>query len=166
MKFHIDHLPKDNARSFIIAEAGYYHALNDFHYHAELELIHIIEGKATLLIGDHFEQLESGDLIMIGCNVPHMFKFERITYYNDLMKQGEVPIETKLLTLHLDPEVFGDSFIRLPENNLVTDLLKTALKGLIIKDSCREDVLQLLTRLSTAPNSEHILLLIQMLNMI
>src|ERR1700744_175078 len=152
MKFHIDHLPKDNARSFIIAEAGYYHALNDFHYHAELELIHIIEGKATLLIGDHFEQLESGDLIMIGCNVPHMFKFERVTYYNDLMKQGEVPIETKLLTLHLDPAVFGGSFMRLPENRLINSLLKDALKGIMIKDSCREQGVSRRTRRRSAPN--------------
>src|ERR1700755_1101418 len=131
MKFHIDHLPKDNTRSFNLVQAGHYHALNDFHYHAELELVYITEGKATLLIGDHFEQLQSGDMIMIGCNVPHMFKFERVTYQNDLMKQGEVPISTKIVTLHLDPDTFGDSFMRLPENNLLNKLLKDTLKGLL-----------------------------------
>ena len=166
MRFHADHIPKDSTRSFNITEAGYYHALNDFHYHAELELIYITEGKATLLIGDHFEQLQSGDMVMIGCNVPHMFKFERVAYHNDLMKQGEIPIETKLITLHLDPEVFGDSFIRLPENKLLNDLLKDALKGLLLKDTCREQALDIMNRLITAPNYEHILLLIKMLNII
>jgi AraC-like DNA-binding protein len=166
MKFHIDHLPKDSTRSFNLTEAAYYHALNDFHYHAELELIYITEGKGTLLIGDHFEQLQSGDMVMIGCNVPHMFKFERLAYHNDLMKQGEIPIATKLLTLHLDPEVFGDSFMRLPENKLLNTLLKDALKGIIIKDNCREQVIELMNKLSTAPNYEHLLLLIQMLNII
>ncbi len=166
MKFYADHIPMDSTRSFNITEAGYYHALNDFHYHAELELIYITEGKATLLIGDHFEQLQSGDMVMIGCNVPHMFKFERVAYHNDLMKQGEIPIQTKLITLHLDPEVFGDSFMRLPENKLLNNLLKEVLKGLLLKDSCREQALDIMNRLLTAPNYEHILLLIQMLNII
>lgn len=166
MKFHVDHLPKDEARSFSITETRHYHALNDFHYHAELELVYIIEGKATLLIGDHFEQLQSGDMVMVGCSVPHMFKFERLAYHNDLMKQGEIQIDTKIRTLHLDPEVFGESFMRLPENKLLNSVFKDALKGLIIKDDCREQVLGVINRLSVAPNYEHILLLIQMLNII
>jgi AraC-like DNA-binding protein len=166
MKSQIDHLPKDSARSFNITTTGYYHALNDFHYHPELELVYIIEGKASFLIGDHFEQLQSGDMVMIGCNVPHMFKFERLAYHNDLMKQGEIAIETQLLTLHLDPEVFGDSFMRLPENKLLNNLLKDALKGLVIKENCRESALAIMNRLATAPSHEHILLLIQLLNTI
>ncbi|MGN6181934.1 MAG: AraC family transcriptional regulator [Mucilaginibacter sp.] len=166
MKFYLDHLPQDDTRSFNIFEAGYYHALNDFHYHTELEIVYIEAGQATLLIGDHFEQLQSGDMVMIGCNVPHMFKFERFAYHNDLMKQGEIPIETKLLTLHLNPDVFGESFMRLPENKLLNTLLKDALNGLIIKGECRDQVTALMNRLLTAPNYEHILLIIQLLNVV
>jgi AraC-like DNA-binding protein len=166
MKFYLDHLPQDNTRSFNILESGYYHALNDFHYHAELELVYIIAGQATLLIGDHFVQLQSDDMVMIGCNVPHMFKFERFTYHNDLMKQGEIPIETKLLTLHLNPDVFGENFMRLPENKLLNTLLKDALNGLLINGECRDLVTGLMNRLLSAPNYEHIFLLIQLLNTI
>ena len=121
MKLYLDHLLKDNARSFSISEAGYYHALNDFHYHPELELIYIITGQGTLLMGDHFEQLQPGMMIMTGSNVPHMFKFERIGYHNDLMKQGEIPIETKLLTLHLDPEVLAKILWACPKTSCLTD---------------------------------------------
>ena len=166
MKLYLDHLLKDNAQSFSISEAGYYHALNDFHYHPELELIYVIKGQGTLLMGDHFEQLQTGMMVMTGSNVPHMFKFERISYHNDLMKQGEIPIETKLLTLHFDPEVFGENFMGLPENKLLNGLLKDASKGFIINDECKSQVLEMMNRLITAPGYEHILLLLQLFNTI
>jgi AraC-like DNA-binding protein len=166
MKLYLDHLFKDDTRSFSITEAGYYHALNDFHYHPELELIYIIEGQGTLLMGDHFEQLQPGMMIMTGCNVPHMFKFERIAYHNDLMKQGEIPIATKLLTLHFNPEIFGENFMGLPENKLINGLLKDALKGLMINGECKTQVLDMMGRLISAPEYEHLFLLLQLFNTI
>lgn len=166
MKLYLDYLLKDNTRSFSISEAGYYHALNDFHYHPELELIYVMEGKGTLLMDDHFEELQPGMMVMVGPNVPHMFKFERITYHNDLMKQGAIPIETKVITLHLDPEVFGATFISLPENRLLNVLLKDVSKGLLINGDCKDRALGIMKNLTTAPGYEHMLLLLQLFNTI
>ncbi|MDN3593494.1 AraC family transcriptional regulator [Zunongwangia endophytica] len=44
------------------------------HYHPELEIIYILEGKGTSLIGDFVTNFDSGDLFIIGGNLPHTFK--------------------------------------------------------------------------------------------
>jgi AraC-like DNA-binding protein len=166
MKAYLDRLIKDNTQSFRVVESSAYHALNDFHYHPELELIYIMEGEGVLLIGDKFEQVSGNMMLMIGCNVPHMFKFDTYTYQNILMQQGKIPLPLKLLTLHLDPMVFGESFMQLPENGMLNTLLKDALKGLHIQKDAQSPVLELMGRLTTSPNYEHIFLLMQLLNCI
>jgi AraC-like DNA-binding protein len=166
MKANFNQLVSSESPTFKIVEATSYHALNDFHYHDEMELTYIIEGECLLLIGDKLEQVGSGTLVMVGANVLHMFKFDTYTYRDILKKEGKTALNTKLLTLHFNPEILGDRFLAVPENNRLSTLFKEALKGLYIYDCCRETTVALMRRLMEAPNYEHLLLLMQMLTTI
>lgn len=42
-----------------------------WHYHPAAELTYIGRGKGTRLVADHIGSFESGDLVLIGSNVPH-----------------------------------------------------------------------------------------------
>jgi len=42
-----------------------------WHYHPETELTLVQQGQGTRFIADHIELFESGDLVLIGSNVPH-----------------------------------------------------------------------------------------------
>lgn len=42
-----------------------------WHYHPETELTLVQHGQGTRFIADHIELFESGDLVLIGSNVPH-----------------------------------------------------------------------------------------------
>lgn len=166
MKPYLNKLSRNNDHSFSIENATRYHALNDWHYHPELELVYIIEGSGTLLIGDKFEKISSGQLIMIGCNVPHMFKFDTYTYQFPLQLQGKTDVPLQLLTLHVDPEILGEKFMMLPENKRINELFKEAAKGLYIQQPLQKAAIDLLNKLTIAPDYERILLLIQLLTAI
>lgn len=158
-------LHQDN-NSFSLQLSDYYHALNELHYHPEIELLYIIEGEGTLLIGEHFEQVSKGMLIMTGSNIPHMFKFESHTYLNALMKQGKVDLPLKLLTLHLNPAIFGDQFLTLPENRLISNLFKDAHKGICFAAGDNQVIVDALYKIMHSPMYERLFLLMQLFNLI
>lgn len=164
MKAHLNTFLNSDDRSFSVKWSDYYHALNELHYHRELEIIYIAEGTGTLLIGEQLEEVSSGMLIAIGPDVPHMFKFETYSYFNELMKQGRIDLPLKLLTLHIDPEILGERFLTLPENELIANLLKDALKGIIFEGDAIEPILALIQNLTQAAIHQRLWLLMQLLN--
>ena len=54
---------------FFKREVALFHSYR--HYHPELELTYIERGNGIRYIGDHISSFESGDLVLIGENLPH-----------------------------------------------------------------------------------------------
>lgn len=46
----------------------------DWHSHRELEMVYICEGDGNCMVGDRIVKYQAGDLIIVGPNVPHLFK--------------------------------------------------------------------------------------------
>jgi len=164
MEFFFEQILKVRSSTFSIAEANAYHALNNFHNHPELELIYIITGEGTFSIGNTSKQISGGTMIMIGCNVPHMFKFEANRYYDYATKFGKSSKPLQLLTLHFNPKKLGDSFMMLPENKLMNDLLSKAKQGLIINENSHPIVINFIRLIENSPNYEQLPILLQLLN--
>src|SRR5476651_2682232 len=164
MKAHLNTFLNTDGQSFSLKLSDYYHALNELHYHPEIELTYIIEGEGTLLIGEQLEQVSAGMLVMIGPNIPHLFKFENHTYANVLMKQGKINLKTKLLTLHFDPQVLGEQFLALPENRQISNLVHDSLKGIYFLGDAQAQITGRLFQLMSAPAYERLLQLMQLLN--
>ncbi len=163
MKPRLNTFSHQGNESFQLKISEYYHALSEFHYHQEIELLYVIEGEGLLLIGEQFEQVSKGMLLLIGSNTPHMFKFEQYIYANALMKQGRQDLKIKLLTLHLDVRIFGDEFFNLPENQPINNLLKEALKGINFIGGSAKTISDALLNLQYAAGPERIFLLLQLL---
>lgn len=76
MKAQYYKLPKHyhesvNAREDIIPE--FY---PEWHYHDEVEMVYIIKGEGTRFIGDNISRFKSGDLLLLGAFLPHVWKNE------------------------------------------------------------------------------------------
>lgn len=166
MKDFFEQILKVDNSAFTIAEAKTYHAINNFHNHPELELIYIISGEGTFSIGNTSKRVSGDTMIIIGCNVPHMFKFETNRYYDYSMKSGKIPKPLQLLTLHFDPNKLGSTFMTLPENNLINNLLNSAKNGLLINENSKAIAVDFIRQIEGSAKYEQLPLLLQLLNKI
>ncbi|TKC09157.1 AraC family transcriptional regulator [Pedobacter frigoris] len=166
MKDFFGQVIKVAGSTFTLAEAETYHALNSFHSHLELELIYVKSGEGIFSIGDTSKRISGGTMILIGANVPHLFKFEANRYYDYATKHGKTIVPLQLLTLHFDPNKLGSDFLALPENALLNALLDQAKQGLFINEQVKQVVLERLQVLEHAAGYERLPQLLLLLNKI
>ena len=114
-----------------------------WHYHPESEITFILQGAGTRIVGDSVEQFSSGDLVLSGPNLPHVWINEKKYFQKDSKEQ------VKVLVVHFKKDCFGKTFSNIPE---VADIEKSLIKsqrGLKIKGSVREliadDLIQLVS---------------------
>ncbi|ACU05777.1 AraC family transcriptional regulator [Pedobacter heparinus] len=166
MKDFIEQVLKATTSTITLAEGSAYHALNNFHNHQEIELVYVRSGEGTFSIGHTSKRISSGAMILIGTNIPHMFKFESNRYYDYAMKHAKRIVPLQLLTLHFDPYKLGNDFLKLPENIVIKDLLDKAKKGLLIPEQTKLAVIEYLKKIESSLHYEQLPLVLQLLNKI
>jgi hypothetical protein len=98
--------------------------INNWHYHPEIELLYVQRSVGTWLIGDHIGYYKSGDIVIIGSNLPHCFRHE----YDYIMKRDEAAGET--ICIKFVPDIFGSQFLNLPECKEIKRLFANSCRGL------------------------------------
>ncbi len=71
--------------SFLVRKDIGGNMINNWHYHPEIEILYIQRSVGTWLIGDHIGYYKTGDVVIIGPNLPHCFRHE----YDYIMKRDE-----------------------------------------------------------------------------
>ena len=65
---------------------------NRWHYHSEVELIHIKKGEGTQFIGDSIKRFKSGDVVLVGSNLPHYWRFDDVYYEENTKAIADVRV--------------------------------------------------------------------------
>jgi AraC-like DNA-binding protein len=160
MKPHLLKIPKEDEHSFSVRYDIVSFFYNKWHYHPEIELVYIIEATGRQFIGDSIHHFKNNDLILIGANLPHLWRCDE----KFLIKGSKLKVEA--IIIHFLPECFGPGFFKLPENKAMVHLFQKAQMGVRIKDQTGIAVGNFMRQLVTAKNSERIILLLQILHTI
>ena len=67
---------KEPQHSFSVRQDILPYVNNRWHYHAEVELIHFKKGEGTQFIGDNIKRFKAGDVVLVGANLPHYWRFD------------------------------------------------------------------------------------------
>ncbi|HEV8271073.1 MAG TPA: AraC family transcriptional regulator [Chitinophagaceae bacterium] len=151
---------KDPQHSFSVRQDLVPYINNRWHYHAEIELIHFKKGEGTQFIGDSIKQFKAGDVVLVGSNLPHYWRFDDIYFEEDALVTADVRVA------HFCQDFWGSQFLELPENTHIKTILDKAKRGLQVTGKTREKVAGLLDSLLQATDNQRIILLIEALNMI
>lgn len=94
------------------------------HFHPEVEIILIVDGYGTRVIGDSIDNFFPRDLVLIGPNTPHAFSSS-----NDFHRKDS-SLSSKAIVLQFEKNFWGDVFLSLPEFYRVSELLENSRQGI------------------------------------
>lgn len=104
-----------------------------WHFHKEYELTLIEKSEGTRFVGDQISRFQPDDLILIGPNIPHLYRNSE-QYYKSSKPQA------KSIFIHFTDDFLGKFFFDLPEMKLVRRLLNRSNMGLVIDGATAEEV--------------------------
>lgn len=90
-----------------------------WHFHPEIELVHIRQGCGVRYIGRSMEPYSPDDFCLIGSNVPHAFG-------SDPSERGGA----EWIVGQFLPEIWGEVFWKLPETRRIVTMLARAQRGI------------------------------------
>ena len=124
MKLHLLDRTSVSNHSFSINHNQYPHFLKIWHYHPELELVLILKSKGTRFIGDHIQNFEKGEIILLGENLPHMW------LNDDLYFENKEDLYAEAIAVHFRKDFLGSEFFRKPEMKHISNLLEKSYRGI------------------------------------
>lgn len=97
-----------------------------WHFHPELELTLILASEGVRYIGDHTSRYKSGDLVLIGSNLPHMW----VNNKNEFVNKEDQAYRSKRITLQFPPDFMHTIFKDAQELQPLVHLFKLAERGI------------------------------------
>ena len=131
-----------------------------WHYHPELELHYVVRGEGVRFIGDNISNFSSGEIILMGENLPHTFRC------SDKYYQQNQELEVEAIVIQFLPDCLGKDLFTLPEAYLIPKLFEKAKKGMVLTGETREQIAQLMKKAATASHMDRLILLLSMLSVL
>lgn len=146
--------------SFIVRKDLGSEMANDWHYHPEIELLFIKRSSGTWMIGGHVGHFQSGDVVLLGPNVPHCYRHEY-----EYIQQNERATGEAIGVLFLQ-DILGSHFLNIPENKIIKDLLDTSNKGLKLTGKTKKTTADIITTMLYSSPCKRLIFLLSILELI
>lgn len=131
---------------------------NPWHYHPEIELLYCLRGKGTNFIGNSIRNIEEGELLLIGKNLPHTRQRDK-AYYQD-----QCAPEPESIVIQFREEFLGKDFFSVREFLHIKELFNRALHGLQFTGITRDSVAAKLQSLQLKSETQAVFALLDILD--
>lgn len=127
-------VPVSTDRSFDLRHETVSYFNNPWHFHPEIELNFVVSGSGTRFIGQNAARFGSGEIILLGRNLPHYWKSD-IEYY-----EADSRLSSEAVIVRFQETFAGRDFLRMPEMASIRLLLERAGDGLRLLEPLRSSV--------------------------
>lgn len=151
MKTAFEQIQNDEGSSFRLLNQKV--NANDFpwsyHYHPELELVLVFDGRGRRHVGNHLSYYDDGDLVLIGSNLPHAG-----FGYDSIGEHEEIVIQFK-------EDFLGANFFEKPEMQIINKLFERSQQGIVFYGQTKTLVCNKLKKLIHLTHFERLVELLQ-----
>ena len=136
MKPHLLKVALGPEYSFSIRHDVVPYFYNHWHYHPEIELIHILKGSGTQFLGDSIGHFKPDDMILVGANLTHMWRNDE-PYFSK--NSG---LKSEAIVIHFAPDFMGLGYSQVPERQSVAPAAQVAMLAALLDalDAGRVDI--------------------------
>ncbi len=134
---------------------------NPWHYHPEMELTLVIKSFGQRQVGDSIENFGPGDLVLVGSNLPHVWKNDEV------FLQKNTAMKAQAIVVKFLPEFAGKGFFDRPEMSKIRHLIEELTPfGVKLTGALRDRVEQVMRKLPAMDDAERFIRLLDILDMI
>jgi len=128
------------------------------HRHEECQVTWVQEGEGTLIAGNSMHDFRSGDVFLIGANLPHLFKSNPEYFVLDNGKQ------IKACSIYFNPSGMLGSFFNLPEMKNSRSFLEQNRHGFKVAGKDAEQISERLLSIHQSSGTDLIFKFIELLD--
>ncbi|WP_432709286.1 AraC family transcriptional regulator [Pedobacter sp.] len=126
------------------------------HRHDEWQLTWVKKGEGTLIAGNNMHSFRSGELFLIGANLPHLFK-SNPEYFTREDKNIEA------CSLYFNPSGALGGLFNLPEMSMISSFLKNNKHGFKIPSAYNERIIAKVSKVHEATGTDVLFNLVSLL---
>ncbi len=147
-------IPKAKRDSLIFQEdtGSSFYAL--LHQHEEFQISYIKKGEGTLIVGDTVNYFSEGDIVVLGEQVPHVFK-----------SNSTSNAQCQMLTLFFNRSSFGESFFEIEELRSLNSFFIRSENGFRVTTN-QIEIRTMIEELISASKIDRFILFFQLLKLI
>lgn len=127
---------------------------DQLHQHGEIQISYIEKGAGSLIVGDTINEYNENDILVIGADVPHVFRSD-----------PNASDESIMYTLFFTKNSFGKEFFEISDLNSTHNFFKDAEYGMKVL-SFKKKIIKQFNKLKEQNKIEHIATLLHIINLI
>jgi AraC-like DNA-binding protein len=160
VKPHFHKVPNNTEQSFSIRHDVKPNFGTIWHYHPELELHYVIRGEGVRFIGDNVSNFSSGEVLLLGENLPHTWRCNAAYF------QGNIDLQIEAIVMQFRTDCLGNEFLNLSEAYTIKKLYEKAKKGLIIRGDTAQQLKELMHSALVASSLQRLIILLSILELL
>jgi AraC-like DNA-binding protein len=123
-------------KPFVVRKIALPSFTTDFHFHNECQLVYIVSGSGTRIIGDSVENYQEGDLAFVGPNVPHV-------WYSKTSPNQEEQMAISI-ALYINPETVAENLKPFIDTQTLASFFEQSARGINIVGEKKEVISKIL----------------------
>lgn len=147
-------IPKPEKEALVYQEDRETVLYDQLHQHEEIQISYIVEGSGSLVVGDTINDYKKNDILVIGENIPHVFRSDT-----------DFTSHSVMFTLFFTRNSFGKDFFNLPDMLSSANFFQDSEYGMKII-SGQEEIIKVFIGLRNQAKIERIASLLIILNLI